>query len=350
MPAALTQRAHATDNQQSLWSALVGDGRPLLVLLALGLMGSGAFALFLAATGSFLPHDIAFLGMDPRALCDLHACRVVHFMFHDRVSFGGTLLAIGMLYLWLLAFPLRQGEEWAWWTILLSSTIGFLSFLTYLLFGYLDTWHAVATAGLLPLFVLGMARTRRALLRGARHGLGSLRRPAEPFQLRTRAGFGRACLLATGAGMVLAGSVIAILGATVTFVPQDLEYLGYTAAQLHAINPHLVPLIAHDRAGFGGGLASCGIAVVLIVWKSTEAVGRWQALLLGGLAGFGCAIGIHFPMGYRSVSHLLPAFFGAILYATGMVCTWPGSMLEGQTSPVDATAQRGLPMARTHAK
>jgi hypothetical protein len=33
--------------------------------------------------------------MDPRTLCTLHQCRIVHFMFHDRVSFGGTLLGIG---------------------------------------------------------------------------------------------------------------------------------------------------------------------------------------------------------------------------------------------------------------
>ena len=56
-----------------------------------GLMLSGLFAVFLAVTGSFLPHDVAFLGMQPQDLCNLHQCRLVHFMFHDRVSFGGTL-------------------------------------------------------------------------------------------------------------------------------------------------------------------------------------------------------------------------------------------------------------------
>ena len=154
-------------------------------------------------------------------------------------------------------------------TLLLSGSLGFLSFFDYLLYGYLDTWHAVATCGLLPLFVVGMARTRR-LLRGERLGLGSLRRPGQQMSrtvLKTRAGLGRACLLFTGAGMTLAGSVISVLGATVVFVPQDITYLGYTRAQLEALNPHLVPLIAHDRAGFGGGLASCGLAVLLIVWK-----------------------------------------------------------------------------------
>ena len=309
----------AADDERGLLSALVGDGRPLLVLLAVGLILSGLFALFLSATGSFLPHDVAFLGMQPRELCALDACRVVHFIFHDRVSFGGTLIAIGTLYLWLLAFPLRLGEEWAWWTLLLSGTIGFLSFLAYLIYGYLDSWHAVASAGLLPLFVAGMARTRRLLSR-PRENLRSLRRPAMPFSLGSRFGFGRSCLLFVGAGMTLAGSVITVLGSTVVFVPQDFTYLGATAAQLNAINPHLIPLIAHDRAGFGGGLASCGLTVLLIVWKARPSRALWQALLLSGVTGFGCAIGVHYPMRYLIASHLAPAWAGAAVYAVGIVC------------------------------
>jgi len=291
-------------------------------LVAMGLIFSGAFAIFLSATGAFLPHDIAFLGMQPSALCDLHQCRIVHFMFHDRVSFGGTLLAIGTLYLWLLAFPLRLGEEWAWWTLLLSGTVGFLSFLSYLLFGYLDSWHAVASSALFPLFVGGLWMTH-ALLPAQRLGWRSLLQPAMPLRLRTRIGFGRASLLFVGAGVALAGSVITVLGSTIVFVPQDIAYLGFTPAQLNAINPHLIPLIAHDRAGFGGGLASCGITIALIVWKARPAIALWQALLVGGMTGFGCAIGVHYPMGYLSASHLAPAWSGAAIYLMGIVCLFP---------------------------
>jgi hypothetical protein len=316
-------RAIATpDASSGLLTALVGDGRSLLTLVALGLILSGVFALFLGATTSFLPHDISYLGMDARSLCDLDQCRIVHFIFHDRVSFGGTLLAIGTLYLWLVAFPLRDGEEWAWWTLLISGTAGFVSFLSYLIYGYLDTWHATATVGMLPLYVAGMWMTRK-LLPVRTEGLCSLWDPGMEVTLRTRAGIGRACLLFVGMGMTAAGLVITILGSTVVFVPQDITYLGFNATQLHAISPHLVPLIAHDRAGFGGGLASCGLAVLLIVWKSRPGLALWQALLVGGLVGFGCAIGVHFPMRYLSVSHLLPAWMGALLYSAGIVCTFP---------------------------
>lgn len=201
----------AAGYQTGLLTALVGDGRSLLVLVALGLIVSGIFALFLAATGTFLPHDVAFLGMQPSALCGMHQCRIVHFMFHDRVAFGGTLMSIGTLYLWLVAFPLRLGEEWAWWTMLLSGTAGFLNFLSYLIYGYLDSWHAVATAALLPLFIAGIWKTRK-LLPSQREGWRSLLRPSVPVALGTRTGFGRACLLFVGAGMALAGIVITILG------------------------------------------------------------------------------------------------------------------------------------------
>lgn len=314
----------AADNATSLPTALIDDGRSLLTLVALGLILSGIFALFLSATGSFLPHDVAFLGMQPRELCDLHQCRIVHFIFHDRVSFGGTLMAIGTLYLWLIAFPLRNGEEWAWWTLLLSGAIGFLSFLAYLIYGYLDSWHAVASAGLLPLFIAGMVKTQ-ALLPIQRRGLLSLLQPGTPMALSTRLGFGRACLLFVGAGMALAGSVIILLGSTVVFVPQDITYLGFNPTQLNAINPHLVPLIAHDRAGFGGGLASCGLTILLILWKAIPTRALWQALLIGGITGFGCAIGVHYPIQYLIVSHLIPAWIGAAIYAVGIVCLYPAS-------------------------
>jgi hypothetical protein len=135
----------ATDDHRGLFTALVGDGRPLLSLTGLLLIGFGLFALFLSATGQFLPHDVAYLGMTPGQLCAVNECRVVHFMFHDRVSFGSTLIAIGTLYLWLAAFPLRAGQPWAWWLFVVSGALGFASFLLYLGYGYLDTWHGVGT-------------------------------------------------------------------------------------------------------------------------------------------------------------------------------------------------------------
>jgi hypothetical protein len=178
-------------DDRGLFQAFVGDGRPLLALLSLGLTLSGLFALFLGISGQFLPHDEQFLGMTAKELCSHHGCRVVHFMIHDRVAFGGVLVAIGVLYLWLIEFPLKHHEAWAWWLLLLTGTFGFASFFAYLGYGYLDSWHGVATLGLLPCFVVGLIRSF-SLLR--ERSVRSLLQPTGPL------GFGRACLLATSAG------------------------------------------------------------------------------------------------------------------------------------------------------
>src|SRR5436190_7835104 len=128
-------------HEQRFLPALIGDGRPLIAVTGLALLLSGLFAFFLSATKHFLPHDIAYLGMTADALCGINECRIVHFMIHDRVSFGGAIAAVGVLYLWLAAFPLNEREPWAWWTLVASGLIGFGSFLSYLGYGYLDTWH-----------------------------------------------------------------------------------------------------------------------------------------------------------------------------------------------------------------
>src|SRR6187551_1916649 len=100
-------------SDRGLFTALVDDGRPLLKLTGIALIGSGLFAFFLAATGHFLPHDIAFLGMSAGELYTIADGRLVHFMMHDRVSFGGAILGVGTLYLWHAEFPLRARQPWA---------------------------------------------------------------------------------------------------------------------------------------------------------------------------------------------------------------------------------------------
>jgi hypothetical protein len=122
-----------------LVDGIVDDGRPLLGLTGVALLISGGFALFLSIRREFLPHDIAFLGLSADQLCAIAECRIVKFMFHDRVAFGGALIAIAVLHLWLAAFPLRAGERWAWWAFAVSGALGFSSFLAYLGYGYLDT-------------------------------------------------------------------------------------------------------------------------------------------------------------------------------------------------------------------
>jgi hypothetical protein len=304
-------------DDRGLLQALIGDGRPLLIFTGLALVLSGGFALFLSATGHFLPHDVQFLGITADQLCALDGCRIVHFMFHDRVSFGGALISTGALYMWLAEFPLRCGESWAWWLFVWTGIIGFGSFLAYLSYGYLDTWHGAATLMLFPLFIVGLVRSYSQLPKPA--PIQALFKPSVPFSLKSSFGVGRALLLATATGMILGGLTIMTVGMTSVFVPQDLSFMGLTAADLHSINPRLVPLIAHDRAGFGGGIASCGVAVFFCVWCGRPSKNLWQVLCLAGVVGFSTAIGIHPVIGYLSFSHLAPAMMGAIAFLCGLL-------------------------------
>src|SRR5262249_62104114 len=134
--------------------------------------GSALFARALAAPLKLPPSHVATLHMTMTDLCQRSACRIVHFMAHDRVSFGGSIISIGALYAWLGRVPLQRGEAWAFWTVLIAGVIGFGSFLTYLGYGYLDVWHGRATLALLPVFVVGLIRSF-ATLRGPR-GISSL--------------------------------------------------------------------------------------------------------------------------------------------------------------------------------
>lgn len=300
--------------------ALIGDGRPLISLTGVALLIAGGFAIFLSATGAFLPQDVDYLGMQVRDLCSIGNCRTVHFMFHDRVSFGGVLIAIGTLYLWLAEFPLKAGKAWAWWTLFLSGVTGFSSFLAYLGYGYLDTWHGAATMCLLPIFVIGMERSF-GLLHGNRKA-ACLWRDRRAIGLKTKSELGWLCVSFIGLGMVGAGAVIMFVGMTTVFVPEDLMFLQATAQEIAAINPHLVPLIAHDRAGFGGGLLSAGIMVALIALHAEPAPAVWQALLVSGAAGFLCAVGVHLCIGYLVPIHLAPAIAGAAIFIAGMLLIW----------------------------
>lgn len=300
--------------EPSFFDALLDDGRPLLLLTSLALAFSGGIALFLSCTGEFLPHDVAFLGMQPSALCGMNECRIVHFMIHDRASFGAVLISLAALYAWLALFPLKAGESWAWWLVLTSFITGFGSFLCYLGYGYLDDWHAWATLMLLPVSVSGLALTHRQCA-----GRPNLRPGWIPGLWRSREGIGRLIWIASSLGLIGAGTIIAWIGMNEVFVPSDLAFIGYTRDTLDRINPRLIPLITHDRAGFGGGVLTTGILLLAIIWKAPPSVHAWQVIVTATFAGFSVAIGVHYPIGYTDTLHLLPAWTGATGFLVGAI-------------------------------
>ena len=310
-------------DQAGFLPSLVGDGRPLLLAFAGALVFAGGFMLFLAATGEFLPQDIHYLGMSADDLCDLASCRVVDFMVHDRAAFGGTLMGLGVLYTWLTVFPLSRGEQWAWWTWLASGVVGFLSFFAYLGYGYLDTWHGLGTLLLLPLFVGGLWLTR-----------GRSGAPLEPrrvwrhggwLEARDHYALGRSLLLLGAAATAFGGLAILRVGVGDTFVPEDLEFIGLSAAELRAANPRLVPLLAHDRAGFGGGVVTMGLTTMLCLWCARPSRHLHQAVALAGALSLGAALTVHFAVGYTDLWHLLPALVAAASLVVGLALEHPGT-------------------------
>lgn len=306
------------NNDRSLVEVALGDGRFLIALTGIALALSGGFAILQSISGQLLPQDSHAIGMDSAALMHAGNTRLLGFMFHDRVAYGGTLLAIGLGYLWLAAFPIEQRAPWAWWALTYSGGIGFLAFLTYLGQGYLDTWHGVATLFLLPVFLLGLWRARPATI--------SLRsawreRPAEEC---APAKWGRILLGGCGVGIILAGGTIAIFGMTRVFVPSDLRFIGLDVNFLHQISPSLVPVISHDRSGFGGGLCSMGCLLIFMARCAELNRSFVEIVALMGCVGFGGAIGVHFAVGYVDFLHLLPAVAGFSLFLAAEALLWLG--------------------------
>jgi hypothetical protein len=305
-----------SEDQRSLTSGLIGDGRPLLMLTGTALVLSGGFGILQSVSGVLLPHDSAAIGMDAAALSHAGNQHLLHFMFHDRTAYCGTLLAIGSAYWWLAAFPLKAGREWAWWAYAISGLTGFLSFLAYLQYGYLDTWHACATLLLLPTFLVGLVRSRTCLS-GPISIRRAWRKPVPDEQ--SAAKWGRILLEACAAGLILAGLTIIAVGMTIVFVPQDLAFMQLSRGQLQAISPMLIPVIAHDRSGFGGGLLSAGVLIGMIARNAALTRSFLELIALMGLFGFGTALGVHVAIGYLDLTHLAPAYGGLLLYLAGLV-------------------------------
>jgi dihydroorotate dehydrogenase len=293
-----------------------------MCLLGIGMVIGGILAWWIAATSILLPYDEAFLGMTRQEIGQVSE-RLLHFMSHDRITLAGTMISIGILYFFLGRFGLREQQHWAKTALMASGTVGFSSFFLFLGYGYLDQLHALAAAVLLPMFILAM--------RGPAE-----RPPREKPNLHNdalwrRAQWGQLMLVALGFALSIGGMTISLIGITNVFVPEDLMYLQLTPGMLDAVNPRLIPLIAHDRAGFGGALLSDGIALAAAaLWGISQ--GRrwlWWMLLLGGIPGFAAGFGVHGAIGYMDVWHLLPPAIAVLLYAAGLILLYPYMAKKG---------------------
>jgi hypothetical protein len=98
-----------------------------------------------------------------------------------------------------------------------------------------------------------------------------------------------------------------------------------TVDQLRSVNPHLVPMIAHDRAGFGGAMFTTGMTAFGRLWFSRTSRALWETMLIAGAVSLSAAIGIHFMVGYADAWHLAPPMAAAVSLVIGLVLTFPAA-------------------------
>ena len=286
-------------------------------LLGLSMFAGGIMALLIATTRVVLPYDEAFVGLSRESLNSTNP-RLLAFMTHDRVSLAGTMLAVGVLYLQLSLHGVRHGRHWARVTILSSAFSGFCSFFLFLGFGYLEPFHAFVTAILFQFLLFALySNLGEAVL---------VTPPNLREDWRWRANqWGQLLFVVHGVILIVAGVTISLIGITQVFVHEDLEFMQTTADELAKASPRLLPMIAHDRATFGGMLIATGITVLLsALWGFRQGDSwLWWGLLLGGGSAYTAAISVHVVVGYTNLWHLLPALGGALLLAVGLTLSYP---------------------------
>ncbi|MDQ8733267.1 hypothetical protein [Paenibacillus sp. LHD-38] len=287
-----------------------------MCLLGIGMMLGGLLSWIIAATTVLLPYDLSFIGM---SLEELHQINhnLLHFMSHDRITLSGTMITIGILYFQLARHGLRHSLHWARTALLTSGIVGFASFFLFVGYGYFDPLHALAAAILFPMFLLAMRSNPDRVFRlpvNVRNG-----------RLWRRAMWGQLCFVALGFALAIGGLTISAVGISEVFVRTDLVYLDTTSIGLNESNARLIPLIAHDRAGFGGALLCAAIAILITALWGIQQGSRWLwwTLLLAGAPGFYAGLSVHLSIGYIDFWHLSPALFALLLYILGLILLYP---------------------------
>ncbi len=282
-----------------------------LLWLGLAMLSGAALAAYLALVPVVLPYDEAFVGL---SRAELHAVNshLLEFLTHDRITLAGLMATIGVGYSGLAWFGARRGWHWAEITVLASATTGSLSFFLFLGFGYFEPFHGFVTVVL-----------SQFLIAGARSRLPTLRAMPNPPLIETRAWrlslWGQLCWIVFGIGLIGAGCVIAGVGSTRVFVPQDLAFLNTAVDALHKASPRLLALIAHDRATVGGMLFSAGLIYLLSsLWGFRQGERwLWWTLVTAAIPSFAATLWVHWHIGYVDSVHLAPLAPALALFILG---------------------------------
>ncbi|WLR54036.1 dihydroorotate dehydrogenase [Mesobacillus subterraneus] len=284
-------------------------------LFGLFILLGGALILFFSFTKVILSYDEAFMQMTRLELMAYNP-NLYKFMSHDRMTLAGTMISGGFIYMQLARYGIRYGIHWAKRAFDIGAITGFLGILLFLGFGYWDCLHGLLWLVLLPFYIAGYIKTR-----SADQSPSSKNRTNHSSW--KKAVYDQLLFVILGFSFVLGGIVISTIGVTSVFVDTDLTYICMTPDQMNELNEKLIPVIAHDRAGFGSALFSVGLLVLtLSLWGFHEgSAWVWRTYLIGGIPAFAAGIFTHLYIGYIDFIHLLPAYFALALYIGGLWLT-----------------------------
>ena len=303
----LYENDRPTKKLNCIWSFLFG----------LTILFGGIIALYFALTSIILPYDESHIGLTRDDLLLVNPL-ILSFMSHDRMALAGTMISGGILYIQLAHHGIKNNMHWARIAFHSAAITGFIGIFLSIGYGYFDWLHGLFWLILLPIYYFSF-----------REGKSIVGAPFSNHGSNDKAWqnglYGQLMFVILGFLIVIGGLVISTIGVTNVFVSTDISYLCMSPQMLDRISENLIPVIAHDRAGFGSALVSVGLLVLMIsLWGFRKGESWiWNTLALGALPAFIAGIGTHFYIGYTTFIHLLPVYFLIILYFIGLVLSYP---------------------------
>ena len=121
-----------------------------------------------------------------------------------------------------------------------------------------------------------------------------------------------------GVAMFGGGLLAIIIASTRIVLPYDERMSGMTRAALEAINPRLLPFMAHDRVSLAGTMMSVGIFYCALAWSGIRRGAHWAhvTVIKSALIGF-FSFFFFLGFGYFDPFH---AFVTAILTQFTLLC------------------------------
>ena len=124
--------------------------------------------------------------------------------------------------------------------------------------------------------------------------------------------------LLLGAAMFAGGVLAILIASTRVVLPYDESMAGMTRAQLEALNPRLLPFMAHDRVSLGGTMISIGIFYAALAWFGIRRGEHWAHVTVVVSAAIGFFSFFFFlGFGYFDPFH---AFVTAVLTQFLLLC------------------------------